>query len=362
MIYITYTNLNDIGYIGIKKKILNQVKVFEKYEQEVFYTQYEGQMLYLMKREGVIVEKRLTISEKELNKQLWEWIKKYNIKKAYIRYALSNKWFVEFLRRLQENGIKSILEFPTFPYDGELKEGRIKYEDRMYRKELSKYIGMSTTYSKREEILGIPCISLQNGVGGESFVLRKRENKTDEIILIAVASMAPWHGYERVIEGLRQYYIKGGKEKIHFLLVGNGTEISYYKRLVSEYQLENFVIFLGTLFGEDLEDIYSKADVAIGSLGIYKSGVFQAAPIKLREYCAKGIPFIYGYDDIGFSGEEKYTYKVSNDDTPIDIQKVIDFCLYMREHRELVEEMRTYALEKFSWDSLMIPVIKYYQS
>ncbi len=48
MIYIILADLFSIGYMGIKKKVFAQIKVFVKRFSPVYYTSYNGQMIYLM--------------------------------------------------------------------------------------------------------------------------------------------------------------------------------------------------------------------------------------------------------------------------------------------------------------------------
>ena len=60
--------------------------------------------------------------------------------------------------------------------------------------------------------------------------------------------------------------------------------------------------------------ILARADVAIGSLGLYRNGMEEASPIKLREYLAAGVPTIIGYEDTDFPDDVPFLLRVPNRD------------------------------------------------
>lgn len=355
MLYVNYANLNSDGYVGIKKKILAQCRVFEKAFGTVYYTIFCGLMMYLVKGDK-IVDKESAITPKMCNEIIINWIEQYGIKRIYIRYDGSDIWFLDYLEQLKNKSIKGVLEFPTIPYDG---EGPGSIEDKYYREQLHNYIDCCTTYSNYKTVFNIPCIPLVNGVDIREQKEKRYRKKDGTIALVAIASLAKWHGYERVIQGLHDYYVNGGDRNIIFNIVGEGPELPYYKKLTEQCQLTDHVIFSGKLFGEKLDDIYDHSDIAIGSLGFYKTGLKSGAPIKLREYCARGIPFVYGYNDISFDENNYFAYQVSNDKTYIDMQGIIAFYESMYDGRNFIKDMRQYTLLNLTWDTIMQPVIDY---
>lgn len=359
MLYITYTNFEAKSYMGIKKKVFAQIRAFKKSFPKVFYTCYCGQLMYLY-LEDTILEKEVALTKKECNALLKKWLKKYDITRTYIRYDWADKWFVDLLRYQKEQGIKSVLEIPTFPYDDKaiMPCESVMMEDKYYRSELKKYINVVTGYGNDNEILGMHCIKLQNGVDMEEHPLRQRKYEAGKIVLIAVASMLKWHGYERIILGMKNYYENNGTLDIIFKLVGEGSEINYYKKLVSENNLEKRVFFLGKLDGVDLDTQYNASDIAVGSLGFFKIALQSGTPIKAREYCARGIPFIYGYDDLGFDVNEKYVFKVSNDEQIVNMNEIIEWYNSIKEQKDLSIEIRKKAEKNFTWEVLLSPIIK----
>ena len=357
MIYITYVDLSDISYYGITKKIMSQIKILQKKFGKVYYTTYRGQMIYLIEGE-IIIDKEVAITRERVNAIISDWLDKYKIQRTYIRYGFSNKWFLKFLKLQKEKKIKSVLEIPTYPYDGEVKNGWLKMEDNYYRDSLFQYVDYIATNSEADTILGISCIRLLNGVDIEKnpLCLKKKEEK--KINLIGVSSMAIWHGYERILEGIFNYYNDSGDYKFFFKIVGNGPEEEKYRYLIEKYDLESSVKFYGILGGEELNREYETSDIAVSSLGLYKTGIKEVTPIKGAEYCARGIPFICGYYDMRFPPNMQYIMTVSNSPEPVNMHRVIAFYENITSQDGYHEEMRRYALNNFTWESIMSPIIE----
>ncbi len=358
MLYITYVNLNAKGYVGIKKKVAAQCRVFQKEFGTVYCTMFTGQMVYLL-QEDKVIDKEFAITLKECNEILLQWIEKYNVERTYIRYHISDMWFVDFLKELKSRNIISILEFPTIPYDGENWIRRPE-EDHYYREQLCKYIDCCTTFANYKDVFGIPCISMINGIDLEQNKVNSRKPHKQDITLIAVATMRREHGYERIIQGIQMYYKAGGVRKVYLKLVGDGSQISYYERLVKEFELEEYISFYGIVQGKEFDKIYEEADLGIGALGTYKSGVNEGAGIKVFEYCARGLPIIY--DNMERILDKQYfAMKVVSDASPIDIRKVINFYDSLQD-KDYITDMRNYAIKNLSWDKVLEPVVDYYKS
>ncbi len=358
MLYVTYCDLSRANLMGIRKKVIAQISAFEKNIERIFYTCYAGQMIYLMDGEK-LVEKEAAATRKDCNLILNHWIDQYNITRVYIRYNLTDKYFLYFLKSLKEKKVKTVLEIPTYPYDGELSNNYTKMEDAYYRKQLKEYVDRIATYTNDRDIWGISCINLKNGIDVENIPVSTRKKEQKIINLIAVSSMAPWHGYERILEGMHQYYQGDGTYKIILRFVGEGKEENYYKSLTEKYNLQSFVIFCGKMLGKELDEKFELSDIAVGSLGMYKTGIFEGNPIKGAEYCARGIPFIYGYNDTRFAQNQEFAMQVSNDEQAVSMKVVIDFYERIVSKQGYQKIMRDYAVKCLTWEGIMKPVIDY---
>lgn len=358
MIYITYCDLYSPEFgSGIRRKILGQIQTFKRFFGKVYHTCYMGKMIYLFDGEKQI-EKELAITKQICNEIICIWLDKYEIKRTYIRYGFADKWFIQYLKSQKIRDIKSVIEIPTYPYDGEGVKGHVKIEDAYYRMDMYKYVDLVATNSNECKIWGIRCVPMFNGIDIDDYALSSKESHT-EIVLIGVSSLVFWQGFERVIEGLYDYYKKDNDYDIYFKIVGDGPEKGYYCSLIEKYGLQSRVEILGNLEGEDLDKQYALSDIAVSSLGRYKSGVYDITPIKGAEYCARGVPFICGYHDMRFTGNERFIMNIPNNSEPVNMNQVIDFYKDISSHTEYHKRMREYAIKYLSWDTVMKPVIDY---
>ena len=82
----------------------------------------------------------------------------------------------------------------------------------------------------------------------------------------------------------------------------------------------------------------------------------SGATLKLREYCARGLPFIYAYNDSDFINF-KYSLKIENNETLVNINEVIDFYNSIK-NENYIKEMREYAEKNLTWYAKMKPIIE----
>lgn len=359
MFYIVNEDINACGNVGVKKKIYAQTSVFKKHFTKCLIAYYAYGIAYLLEGEHVI-EKEMALSRQSCFDCYCCWMKKYNCHWAYMRCVIPATYsYLGFLKEIRKMNIRLVLEYPTYPYEGEINSDEILREDREYRGQIGKYVFMATTYAKKETVHGIHTIALQNGIDAKEHAVRNVREKRKQINLLTVAGFSAYLGYERVLEALYFYYRSSDEYRFKFYMVGDGYEKRKYKYMVKEYGLEQYVDFCGIKTGKDLDWYYDNADIGIAPLGMYKVQINEATPLKTREYCSRGLPFVYGYEDDGFTGQEAYVCKIPNCEEPLDMNEVI--ALYERTvgNKNIIYDMRRYAEENFSWDILLKDVIKY---
>ena len=362
--YITFDDLKGFSGTGIEKKIDGQIEAMEYELGEICLIWWSYPVVYLTRKKRVI-EKEPAVTRKDCINAIICWIQKYNVQMTYIRYPISSKWFIDLLEFQKKRQIKTVVEIATYPYDDEIKYRRTKLEDRCYRKEIAKYVDILTTYSSDNEIWGIPCIKLVNGINLKNIRLSQKERDKNKIVLIAVSSMQFWHGYERILEGMQLYYKIGGKYDFVLKMVGIGPEEQKYRKYVEKYGLTSHVEFLGcieTNEQEKLDKQFELSDIGVDSLGMYKKGGNEGSGIKGAEYCARGIPAICGYHDLRFPNNWKYIMNVSNNSEPIDMNRVIKFYENITLENNYKKNMRNYAEEHLTWENIMKPVVEYFKN
>lgn len=302
----------------------------------------------------------------------YQCIYKYCIREkiefVYARcFMNANPWLISFFKKLKKTGVHAVTEIPTYPYDGEFAGATGKQRtgfmiDKAFRHRLYRYMDAMVTFSDAEEIFGQRTIRISNGVDFDSIPIHQLNPSEGEIHLIGVAEVHYWHGYDRLIAGLGKYYQETQSPRnVFFHIVGGIWSGDLYgsqfapgiQTLIDEYHLEEKVILHDQLFGQALDDVFNKSVFAIGSLGRHRNGITVIKTLKNREYATRGIPFIYSEQDSDFD-QQPYVLKAPADDSPIDIQQILDFLDDF--HLNPLEIRKT--VENLSWKIQMQKVIE----
>ncbi len=356
--------------LGINKKIRNQIETLRKW--------FEVDAVYRMEDKQLILEKnnskKIKIADgMKRPYKVWgsyclkKYLKKVKYDGSYIRYVFADGAFQGVLKELKKAGTKTIIEIPTYPYDAELKDCLenkvVLLLDKMYRSRMKNYVYRISTYSRDKEIYGIPAFQIVNGLVFDKVSLVEHDVTEDDqrkISMIAVADLASWHGYDRLLEGMGRYYQKGGQRQMHFYLVGSGKELEQYQKIVEKYDLSKKVTFCGSLYGEALDEVYNKANVAIECLGAHRKGLKLSSSLKSREYAAKGLPMITSVDiDVFPKGEYPYICHLKGEEKPVNIEKIIEFYdkIYSgNSYDEVAEQIRAYAKKLCDMEVAMKPI------
>ncbi len=274
-------------------------------------------------------------------------------------------FLINLYRKLQRKGIKVIMEIPTYPYDQEytglpFAYQRVLFVDKCLRGIMARYVSKIVTFSDHHTIFGRPTIRISNGIDFDSIPLRKQLPglPANELHLIAIATIHPWHGFDRAIRGLGNYYRNHPNPDTRIILhiVGEGVPevVQTYHRLTEVNEIQPYVIFHGPLFGDALDELFNHCQMGIGSLARHRSNIVSLRSLKNREYAARGIPFIYSEIDKDFE-TQPYVLKAAADESPLDIDRLLAF---YRSVEMSPEEIRHSVEGSLSWQSQMQQVIE----
>lgn len=354
---------------GISKKIHYQVKALRECGMDVRLCYYDitshGEQR-LMVDDEVIADFGTGITAKIWKRIYYGPIIKYahreKIDWVYIRsYHNANPFTLRLVKRLKSNGAKVVMEIPTYPYDQEYIAPSMKlslFVDRCFRHQLAKRLDGIVTFSNAETIFGGRTIRISNGIDFDAIPMKHSRNdaSTKELHLIGVAEVHYWHGFDRLVNGLAEYYRTNPDYKVYFHIVGpisGEREREEILPAIHDNHLEPYVILHGPLHGEELDAQFEKADFAIGSLGRHRSGITHIKTLKNREYAARGFAFTYSEIDEDFD-TMPYVWKVPADESPIDIPKLIEF---QRSLKITPEDIRE-SVRPLSWKAQMQRVIE----
>ena len=197
-------------------------------------------------------------------------------------------------------------------------------------------------------------IKIGNGINIDNKLPIAKENSDKKTLnLIAVAQLADWHGYDRLIKAIS----KLDKDfKIRLKIVGDGYILSYLKNLTIELNLEDKITFTGSLFDRDLDNAFDEMDIGVSSLGLYRKGLSEASDLKTREYLARGLCTIGVGKDPDFDENSKYRFVVSNSDS---IDDIVNLLIELKNiNLPNRQEVRNYAIENFTFEKKLIKILK----
>ena len=372
ILFLTYHGF-DPGS-GISKKMLAQIGGLRQNGHEVHVCRYDysaGGDMCRYADDRVIKDYGrgavAAIRQRTSYGCIADYCRDNGIEMVYSRnYQNASPWLVALFRRLKKAGVHCVQEIPTYPYDGEFKgypwDKQIGLAiDKLFRRLLAREMEAVVTFTNETEIFGQRTICISNGVDFDALPIHSFEGSTAcEIHIIAVAEVHTWHGFDRFIHGMGEYYVARPRRKVVFHIVGDVWEPEMkgssrapgFETYINKYGIKDYVVFHGKLFDEELDSVFNKCCFAVGSLGRHRSGITHIKTLKNREYACRGIPFVYSECDSDFD-QQPYVMKVPADETPIDIEAVIRFI--DRCHLRPEEIRQTVA--HLSWKEQMQKVI-----
>ena len=322
---------------GISKKISYQLEAFKAngHEAHLCYID-ESFSKRRIADDTVIADYGNGTKGKILKRTEFGSIVDYAIKEGiefvYIRSNHNaNPFTMHMVRRMRRAGMKVVMEIPTYPYDQEYFNRSMRrqlIQDKLFRNLFAKELDAIVTFSEEDVIFGQQTIRISNGIDFSSVRLKRKSlHPADELHLIGVAEIHRWHGFDRVIKGLANYYATPQDVKVYFHVVGyffSPVEEAEITEIIRKRHLEPYVILYGKKHGEELDEIFDQCDFGIGSLGRHRVGIEHIKTLKNREYAARGIPFVYSETDSDFD-KKPYVLKAPADETAINIEDIINF-------------------------------------
>ena len=281
----------------------------------------------------------------------------------YLRYMPTFHSALTALRHFKAGGGRLVLEYPTYPKEAEnsrffLRRQVFRYTDHV----LSRIHPMVDLYTligaqAGDTLDGRPAMNIVNGVDVDAFPPHL-PNATDPTVrLLALASMSGWHGYDRILRSLAAY--RGDADVRMEFAGGDGDgSLAAWQALAGELGLTDRVTFHGPLYGSALDQLIAHCDVGVGSLGMYRYGLAQGMTLKLREYMARGLPFVSAVEDPALPADTDFALRVPNDDTPIDMEAVVAFARQAKRSVGLPARMRAHARANLSWEGVLRGVLE----
>lgn len=276
----------------------------------------------------------------------------------YIRHMIPSFRLLSLLRISKKNGIKVYYEIPTYPYFGEqFKASRRKYRaiakiglDVIFAPLIYNYIdklvvirsnSKAKTYKKMYEIT--------NGVRTDDIRSKNYEEKWDGIFrMVTVGTLFPYHGYDRVLKGLRACNEVVDNVPVEFHVIGASQTIDDLHQQANSLGLKN-VFFHGMKTTAELNDMYEKYDVGLGCLALHRRNADIDTTLKVVEYYCRGIPVIStGKCPLK---DERFSHIVEDSEAAVDIADIFHYFRGLK--KEELQSLSGIAKHQFAWESIM---------
>lgn len=174
-------------------------------------------------------------------------------KVAYTRTVVYDKHLLNLLTALKKEGFKIVLEIPTpafvKEYINSFPKGWYKlFNFLLYHKKIYRLADLIVSIGEMSPVLkGLEdkVLVIGNGIDLNEIPVIDPPKFEKELHLIGVANVAYWHGYDRVIKGLWEYYRKTPGKKVYFHIVGDGPELPRLRKLTKNWNWKS------TLFSMD---------------------------------------------------------------------------------------------------------------
>lgn len=378
LIYIT--DIDKSKEIGVYNKIISQCNVFNNYYETILICQENNSMcienityenikhiddFFYTTEEGINRFSKVKEYRRlnKINSFVFDFIKKSRPGAIYVRkYNFFSKGFNYLKYAKNTLKCKVICEIPTYPYKEECfsKKKYLSYFiSKFFDYRLEKIADKITVVLGQDiKMKSNKFMPIRNGIDAYKIKPKEKNLTEDNLNLIGAAHLSFWHGYDRIIKGLKNYYDSENdiKTALYFHIAGDGPELSGLKQLAEDYKLNDYVIFHGSKTGQELDDLFDGCSIGIGSLGLHRAGLTCGCTLKAREYCARGIPFLIAARDEGFKDGFKYILRIKPDESPVNINQIIEFYNSIK-NENYIEEMRNYAEINLTWAAVMKPVM-----
>ena len=353
---------------SIMQKVNGQIQSLKNLGYEVSFLCYDEGSIYLNRNGELIRISKTTFGPSKLYFHLFSYmdlyksaeyvIKTFGFDVVYIRAAPLNHLALGMFKAAAEKS-KIIVEIPTYLTNGvKLRQNTLRklftvYSDLLWRKAKRMVDLFVLIGDHADEYCGRPAINIDNGVSMDVIPVRHYTNPPDgKTHILAVASMSAWHGYDRLIKGFNEWTSPQRNNYVIDLVGDEGDgSLKEWKTLVSNYGLTEQIRFHGRKTGDELSYFFNIATIGISGLGNYRIGFKTGSVLKLREYMARGLPFVYSHDDPGIKENEEWCMKVPNDDSPINMETIAEFIKSIKGKTYISAEMREYAARNMTWEA-----------
>ncbi len=290
-------------------------------------------------------------------------------------YAAANDFDIVYIRRLMSKlyyasphfkhlagKCKIVYEIPTYPLDTNetfLYRLRDSLEMMLYSR-IKKHITLTAVILRKDMQLPDKWISFHNGIDISNYSVTPVPQLKDEIHFIAVANMADWHRYDRMLHAMHKYH---GKYSLHLTVVSpDNNTVANLRNLVYELGLSEQVEFAGKKELPEIRQLASSCHIGVGQLSYSSDCPPQINTLKTKDYCAMGLPFFTSCRDTSFEPDYPYAYVLNNMDDDLILEDIINWFEQIYTNPSYKQEMYDYAEKNLQFNNLVKQIISVTQN
>lgn len=227
-----------------------------------------------------------------------------------------------------------------------------RLKSKRFFKNVDAVIGVTSEIAKYEMERAnrdIPYFVHTNGIDVKKYPVKKHFAFEGDVLkmLFIGSTTTRWHALDRLLRGMAEYR---GDIKLELHVAGAASREIII--LTVSLNLQKDVVFHGMKSAKEMAPIFDNVHIAIGTLGLHRENLIYGSTLKVREYMARGIPFVISYIDEDIGEGFPLLLKVPSDDSPVNMDEVIEFTrtVYERYGTKIPSIMRDYALKKMDYN------------
>lgn len=350
--------------IGTTTKIRSEILTLRKMGYTVTYTAYLDDGVAIYDNNDNIISKKKYLSNNKIyvicfrRRFLISITRRYLRDHAFdfclLRINIINHSYYSMLREMKQQ--RAFVMMETLSYYPNMKKGKntkisyylIAQSLKNHKDDLKDVVDLILTEGAIQDFYGIPCIEFGMGVDVDNYNKHHYIGNKNELNMLMVGCHSVYHGTDRIIKSLKNYYDSHDNNCRQVFLHLVGDIQASDKRMIEHSGHGDKIILYGRQTGIPLDDIYNKCNIALGPLAQYRI-MKKDTGLKTKEYFARGIPYVYSGEEVKIEKDYPYILNVDDSDSHIDIDTIFRFVDNIGDPIEAAESMRVKAHEAFSW-------------
>ncbi len=267
-------------------------------------------------------------------------------------FALIFSWFVR--NRVLVHHSKEVLELRQIRrgWKGQAASWMENLSGRVATKTASALVAVTREVgSYQKEFRNLPATFpigfFPNGVIVKDVEILKDKREHNQVVMgFMCGSFTAWHGLDRLLASLLDYFKNDFKVPVRLDLIGNlsDQQIAQVAR-VNAVSPQQSVFIHGRLGHQDYKKVFEKCHIGIASLAMDRIELREGATLKVREMLAMGLPIYSGHVDTALPEDFPYYLKGN-----VSIHQIIEFVKDVGfVERETVRTAATPYIDKKIW-------------